>query len=186
MARQILQSQKEDPISAMADSLRVYNTFNQGQGGGQGNAFQDMMMLSMAKNMSPAHLAGGLTAKLLNQLFADWKDKYEARGDLKNLMQTKGAEETQKWIDSIMEKDPRRGAYLQNFRDERFPQYAQDNAGSQQTATQDQPFDSMKQVAGILNSPDSGEAFNKALNTARDWEKEYQFANLLPQVNSPF
>lgn len=112
-----------DLLKQMADSVAVNGMKDIGGiGDRQSNAQQEAAKLAWARSANPSEILGRIAGMGARQLFDNWKENYDARGDLKNMIATKGAQEAQNWINGITAKNPKQGAYLQEIFNRQFPQ----------------------------------------------------------------
>ena len=129
---------RTDVIEKLADQAQALGMQQAMNGNNnKSNAWQQAMMSAMAAKMNPSHLLGRFANKLLTQLYQDWKERYDLRGDLKADLQNKTPEEREKLLAEWKQRAPGRAAYIQENYDRWYPKAAQGNAGAQPTLAKD-------------------------------------------------
>lgn len=122
----------DDLLKQLKDNIELNGMRGIGGVGDKQNALQQKATeLAWARSANPSEILGRIAGMGARQLFDNWKERYDARGDLKSMIETKGAEGAQEWINSIAAKNPKQGAYLQEIYNKKFPQT---NTGSGQAA----------------------------------------------------
>ena len=115
----------------LAEIIKQTGNIQPGQGNNQqGNPMQQMMWMAMAKNASPAFMAGGLVGRTLGKLFEgafnDWKEKYNLRGVMNaKLDNAKTPEEREAILNKLIEEAPSKESYFREHYNKRYPQAVQ-------------------------------------------------------------
>ena len=161
---------------AMNDTLKLIeeakkngniNPAGNASNGNSNNAWTRLLMMSALQNINPLAVAGAGIGTLLRQLFNGWKERYDARGDLKGKMQNMTPEQVDKWIAEVGATNPRMGEYLTDKRAKWTEQTPQINEGTTRTLA-----NKAVQRQGLL---DGGKVTEAADN--------YDFSNLPPYLN---
>jgi len=161
---------------AMNDTLKLIeeakkngkiNPAGNASNGNSNNAWTRLLMMSALQNINPLAVAGMGIGTLLRQLFDGWKERYDARGELKGKMQTMNPEQIDEWISNVGATNPKMGEYLTDKRTKWAGQQPQINGGTTRALANE-----AVQRQGLLDGGKVTEAANN-----------YDFSDLPPYLN---
>lgn len=135
------------------------------------NDWQKMMaQMAMAQKTSPRTMLGFAAGKLLRQLFDGWKERYDARGEVNDWLNTRTPEEIESEIAKISQTNPQRAEYMQKHLAKRRGQ----NGGDIQPQINSEATNYAAQQFANQNLPQAPQLLGD--NVANAADQQYDFA----------
>lgn len=95
------------------------NTYSQGAPSGKSEWEKIIAQMLAAQKMDSGTMAGFALGKLLRSAFDDWKENYDARGDLNRLMEIADPQERARRWAFLQQVNPEQAARTQKYADKR-------------------------------------------------------------------